>query len=64
MNKQKLERYLKSFGCSFLQSGGKHDIWCRPDEQRTTAIPRHREINTFTMKSICEDLNIPPPRER
>ncbi len=64
MNRNKLERYLKSCGCVFQQRGGEHDIWCKPDEQRTSAIPRHREVNTFTMKSICKDLNVPPPREK
>lgn len=64
MNRKKLERHLKAFGCAFLQRGGEHDIWWRPDEQRTSPIPRHKEINTFTAKSICKDLNVPPPREK
>ncbi len=64
MNRRKLERHLQSFGCVFQHHARGHDIWCKPDEQRTSAIPRHVDINTFTMKSICKDLNIPPPREK
>lgn len=64
MNRKKLERHLRSFGCAFQENGGGHDIWCNPNEQRTSSIPRHKEINTFTMRSVCKDLNVPPPKER
>jgi len=29
--------------------------------QRTSTIPRHREINDFLAKKICRDLSIKEP---
>lgn len=64
MNRKKLERYLKEHGCSLYRKGSGHDIWWHPGTQRTSAIPRHKEVNTFTMRSICADLDVTPPKEK
>ena len=29
--------------------------------RKSTAVPRHREINDFLCRKICKDLDIPPP---
>jgi mRNA interferase HicA len=55
-----LERRLRDHGATPLREGGKHSIWWNPANRKTTSIPRHREINDFTAKKICRDLEIPP----
>jgi hypothetical protein len=34
------------------------------DAERSTALPRHREIAYGLAKKICKDLGIPPPTGR
>jgi hypothetical protein len=31
------------------------------DDERSTAVPRHREISYPLARKICKDLGIPPP---
>jgi mRNA interferase HicA len=45
-----LERELKKAGWWFERHGGSHDIWTNGADQ--TQVPRHREINEYTAKSI------------
>lgn len=62
MRRRKLERWLKEHGASLDRHGRRHDIWRR--EGREATMPRHKEINTFTARAICEQLEIPEPSER
>jgi YcfA-like protein. len=64
MNRKKLERHLVAFGCRFHHRGGEHDIWWNAGESASVPVPRHKEIATYTMKSICKKLGIPPPPEK
>jgi predicted RNA binding protein YcfA (HicA-like mRNA interferase family) len=61
MKRQALIRYLESQGCYFLREGGKHSIYVNPDNDQTSAVPRHREINIFLARKICRDLAVPEP---
>jgi mRNA interferase HicA len=56
-----LERHLREHGAAFLREGGSHSIWWNPANRKTTSVPRHREINEFTARKICRDLEIPKP---
>ncbi|MDD9865896.1 MAG: type II toxin-antitoxin system HicA family toxin [Verrucomicrobiales bacterium] len=58
MKRSDLERHLRKQGCGFLREGGRHAIWWNPENRKVTSIPRHREINDFTAKKICRDLEI------
>ena len=62
MKRRDLLRHLQQHGCRLLREGGEHSIWENPANGRRTSIPRHREINDFTAKRICQQLNIPLPR--
>jgi mRNA interferase HicA len=62
MKRRKLERWLREHGANFERHGSRHDIWQR--EGREATIPRHREINTHTARHLCEQLEVPEPRER
>jgi predicted RNA binding protein YcfA (HicA-like mRNA interferase family) len=56
-----LERHLREHGCVFLREGGNHAIWRNPSKGKTSSLPRHREINDFTARKICRDLEIGKP---
>jgi len=47
-------------GARLLREGGNHSYWGF-DAGRSTAVPRHREIDFRLARKICKDLEIPPP---
>ncbi|MHB8971816.1 MAG: type II toxin-antitoxin system HicA family toxin [Pirellulaceae bacterium] len=52
---------MKAHECHLLREGGRHSVYHNPQNNQTTAIPRHREINDFLGRKICRDLGIPEP---
>ncbi len=58
MKRQDLIRYLEKNGCELLREGGRHTIYVNRAVQKSSAIPRHREINNFLARKICRDLQI------
>lgn len=61
MKRDDLLRHLRKFGCVLLREGGKHSVYVNRAAQKSTAIPRHREINDFLAKKICRDLDVKEP---
>ncbi|MCZ8127338.1 MAG: type II toxin-antitoxin system HicA family toxin [Microcystis sp. LE19-114.1B] len=61
MKRINLIRHLEAYGCEFLREGGNHTIYVNRVNQKSSAIPRHREINDFLTRKICRDLQIPEP---
>ncbi len=61
MKRQDLVRHLEEHGCELLREGGNHSIYVNRTARRSSAIPRHREINDFLARKICRDLEIPEP---
>ena len=60
MKRRDLERHLKAHGARLLREGGKHSFWGF-DPDRSTAVPRHREIDFRLVRKICGDLGIEAP---
>lgn len=60
MKRRDLERHLQAHGARELREGGRHSYWGF-DAERSTAIPRHREIGWPLAHAICKQLGIPPP---
>jgi predicted RNA binding protein YcfA (HicA-like mRNA interferase family) len=56
-----LIRFLEKHGCEFLREGGNHTVYVNRAAQRSSSIPRHREINDFLARKICRDLQVPEP---
>jgi predicted RNA binding protein YcfA (HicA-like mRNA interferase family) len=56
-----LIRHLEKYGCELLREGGSHSIYVNRKTRKSTAVPRHREINDFLAAKICKDLEIPKP---
>jgi mRNA interferase HicA len=61
MKRTDLIRHLEAHGCELLREGKKHLIYVNRAANRTSAVPRHREINDFLARKICQDLQIPDP---
>jgi predicted RNA binding protein YcfA (HicA-like mRNA interferase family) len=59
MKRRDLIRHLERHGCEMLREGGSHTVYANRARRKTTAIPRHREINDFLARKICQDLEIP-----
>jgi predicted RNA binding protein YcfA (HicA-like mRNA interferase family) len=56
-----LLRFLQAHGCELLREGGSHSVYVNRSARKSTAVPRHREINDYLAKKICKDLEIPSP---
>ena len=61
MKLRDLLKHLERNGCEKLREGGYHTVYVNRSRQKVTAVPRHREINDFLAKKICQDLEIPKP---
>ncbi len=61
MKRVDLMRHLERHGCEFLREGGNHSVYVNRAAQKSSSVPRHREINEFLARKICRDLQIPEP---
>lgn len=61
MNRHKLERWLKDHGCHLERHGGGHDIWMKEGSIKGVPVPRHNEIKSETVASICRSFGISKP---
>lgn len=62
MKRLDLIRHLEAHGCEWLREGGNHTVYVNRKARKSSAVPRHREINEFLAEKICRDLEIPGPR--
>jgi hypothetical protein len=60
VKRRDLERHLGRHGARLLREGSNHSFWGL-DVDRSTAVPRHREIAYGLARKICKDLGIPAP---
>lgn len=58
MKRVDLIKHLEACGCRLLRDRGKHSVYVNTLTNKTSAVPRHREINEFLVKKICQDLGI------
>jgi mRNA interferase HicA len=63
MKRRHLLRYLRRQGCYLLREGKRHSVFVNPNTNRTSSVPRHREINDFLAIKICKDLGITPVKQ-
>ena len=62
MKRRDLVAHLHRQGCVLYREGGRHSIFYNPANQKTSSVPRHRDINDFLARKICRDLGVPLPR--
>ncbi|MEO8968823.1 MAG: type II toxin-antitoxin system HicA family toxin [Solirubrobacteraceae bacterium] len=60
MKRRDVERHLREHGARLLREGANHSFWGF-NADRSSAVPRHREIDIYLVRKICKDLEIPPP---
>ena len=61
MKRRALVRHLEEHGCELLREGANHSIFVNRAAGKTSAVPRHTEINDELAKKICRDLAVPVP---
>jgi mRNA interferase HicA len=61
VKRRTLIRHLEDHGCELFREGGRHSIYVKRTTRRTSAVPRHTEINDNLARKICRDLGIPEP---
>jgi len=44
-----------------MREGGNHSVYHNPVTNKVSTVPRHREINDFLVKKICQALQIEQP---
>ncbi len=61
MKRRDLVRHLESHGCQLLREGANHSVYINRAKGKSSTVPRHREIDEFLAKKICQDLEVPQP---
>jgi mRNA interferase HicA len=61
MKRIDLIRHLERHGCELLREGSNHTMYVNLKALRSSTVPRHREVNDFLAKKICDDLLVPRP---
>ncbi|MFN2443572.1 MAG: type II toxin-antitoxin system HicA family toxin [Thermoanaerobaculia bacterium] len=61
MKRRDLVRHLESHGCELLREGSRHSVFVNRRKGKASSVPRHSEVNDFTARKVCRDLEIPEP---
>lgn len=61
MKRRVLIKHLEAAGCELLREGAKHSIYRNTYSGKRTSVPRHPGLDNATAKTICKQLDIPPP---
>ena len=61
MKRIDLIRHLERYGVQLLREGGSHSVYVNRSADKTSTVPRHREINDFLARKVCKDLEVPKP---
>lgn len=62
MKRRKLMQHLHRYGCTMIREGASHTIVLNPSNNQQSVVPRHPEIDKYTTRDICKQLDIPAPR--
>jgi len=60
MKRKVLIRHLENEGCTLLREGSNHSVYINREKRKVSTVPRHKDINDFLAKKICQDLGIAP----
>ena len=64
MKRADLIKHLKKEGCTLLREGSRHTVFINVETGRSSTVPRHKEINTFLGRKICQDLGVSQIKKR
>jgi hypothetical protein len=59
MKRNELLIHIKNHKCFLFREGKKHSVYYNPENDKTSTVPRHREIDNLLANKICKDLGIP-----
>jgi len=59
MKRLKLIKYLKENNCFLEREGTRHSVFINKINGNFTTVPRHPDINDYTIADICKQLGIP-----
>lgn len=59
MKRADLVRHLERNGRVLLREGAKHSVFVNRARNKSSTVPRHREINDFLAKKTCRDPEVP-----
>lgn len=62
MKRRVFIKHLAKHGCRLLREGGKYSIFINPALNKEVPVTRHNEIADFTVRKICKELQIEPPK--
>lgn len=62
MKRKEFIRYLSEHGCVLLREGGKYSVYQNPASKSEVPVTRHPEIADYTVRKLCKELGIEPPR--
>ncbi len=54
MKRIDLIRHVEQQGCELLREGKKHTVYVNRATRKSSAVPRHREINFFLARKILQ----------
>lgn len=58
MKRTKLMKYLLKNNCEIYREGRKHTVIRNIVNNRTSTVPRHKELKDLLCIKICNDLGI------
>jgi predicted RNA binding protein YcfA (HicA-like mRNA interferase family) len=59
VKRNKLIKHLYENECFLTREGKRHSIFTNSITGKSTTVPRHPDINDFTVEDICKQLDIP-----
>ena len=59
MKRNKIIKHIIENGCLFDREGSNHTVYFNPKTSKSSAIPRHREIDDILCNKICKQLGVP-----
>jgi mRNA interferase HicA len=62
MKRREFIKHLTDNNCVLDREGGKYSIFVNKLTQKETPVTRHKEIADFTVRKICRELGIEPPK--
>lgn len=62
MKRRRFVKHLIESGCYLVREGRRHSVFCNPESNKTSSVPRHSELSDKLADKICKDLGIPLPK--
>lgn len=61
MKRLRFLKFLRKKRCELWRESSRHTLFWSPENQKTATVPRHSELNDYTVKGICRGWEISQP---